>query len=96
MKMSERVDRLEKQKAQLDARLSNARAVLAKQARRDETRRKIIAGAWAYDFLGHDWRKVGERLRNAGMLDVRDERLFGLDDHRSASPQSDSSPPAVP
>lgn len=95
MDAKERVDRLMVQKLQIDARLSNARAQLSKQGRRDEARRKIIAGAWLLKLNSGDWQKVGEKLRDAGMLDVRDERLFSLDESRSVRAQSDAVPPAV-
>ena len=78
-----RVERLIVHRAQLDARLANARAEMSRQERRDETRRKIIAGVWAFKTLGSDWQRVGEELREAGVLDVRDFKLFGLDDYRS-------------
>ncbi len=71
------------------------RAQLARQERRDETRRKIIAGSWALKMLGGDWLRVGEKLRDAGMLDGRDVSLFGLGENRSTQ-QSDAKPPSVP
>ncbi len=95
MDAKEKVNRLLVQKAQIDARLSDARARLSKQQRKDEARRKIIAGAWALKMHGGDWQQVGERLREAGMLDARDVALFGLEESRSASPQSGIVPPAV-
>ena len=91
-----RVDRLMMQRAQLDARLANAKAEMTRQERRDETRRKIIAGACVFKMLGSDWRQVGEKIRDAGMLDARDVRLFGLDDNRSVLARSAIEPPAVP
>jgi hypothetical protein len=95
MDTKERVEKLMIQKLQIEARLSNARAQLSKQDRRDEARRKIIAGAWLLKINSGDWRQVGEKLREAGMLDVRDEGLFGLDISRSVRAQSDAVPPAV-
>lgn len=92
MNTTEKINRLVQQKAQIDARLANARAQFSKQSRRDEARRKIIAGAWAFDFLGRDWCRVGEHLRGAGMLDARDAALFGLDSIRSAREQPDANP----
>ncbi len=90
-----RVERLVVQRAQIDARLATMRAQASRQGRRDETRRKIIAGAFALKMFGGDWERVGEKLREAGMLDVRDFSLFGLGVNRSAS-QSDAKPPSVP
>lgn len=95
MGAKEKVNRLMVQKAQIDARLSNARAQLSKQQRKDEARRKIIAGAWALKMHGGDWRRVGERLREAGMLDARDVALFGLEESGSTFQQSSIVPPAV-
>ena len=91
-----KVDRLMMQRAQLDARLATAKAEMTRQERRDETRRKIIAGACVFRMLDSDWRQVGEKIRDAGMLDARDVRLFGLDDNRSVLARSDIEPPAVP
>ena len=90
-----RLDRLTTQRAQLDARLATTRAQVSRQERRDETRRKIIAGAWALKTLGGDWRSVGEKLRAASMLDARDYSLFGLGENQSVK-QSDAKPPVVP
>jgi hypothetical protein len=90
-----RIDRIMVQRAQLDARLSTLRVQLTRQERRDETRRKIIAGAWAFKMLGGDWQRVGQKLRDVGMLDFRDAPLFGLGDNRSVK-QSDAEPPSVP
>lgn len=90
-----RMERLVLRRAQIDARLSTARAQVSRQERRDETRRKIIAGAWALKTLGSDWLRVGEKLRAAGMLDARDYALFGLGENRSVA-QSDAKPPSVP
>ena len=95
MDTKERVEKLMIQKLQIEARLSNARAQLSKQDRRDEARRKITEGAWSLKINWGDWRQVGEKLREAGMLDVRDEGLFGLDISRSVRAQSDAVPPAV-
>lgn len=91
-----KVDRLMMQRAQLDARLATAKAEMTRQERRDETRRKIIAGACFLRMFDSDWKRVGEKIRNAGMLDARDVRLFGLDDNRSVLARSDIEPPAVP
>ena len=91
-----RIERLTMQRAQLDARLANAKAEMTRQELRDETRRKIIAGACFLRMLDSDWKRVGEKIRDAGMLDVRDAGLFGLDDNRSVSTRSDIEPPAVP
>lgn len=90
-----KVERLMMQRAQLDARLANARAQMTRQERRDETRRKIIAGVWAFKMLGNDWQRVGEKLRDAGILDARDASLFGIANSRSVK-QSDGESPPVP
>lgn len=90
-----RLDRLMTKRAQLDARLSTARAQVSRQERRDETRRKIIAGAWAFKTHGEDWRRVGEKLRAANMLDARDYALYGLGENQSVT-QSDAKPPSAP
>ena len=90
-----RLDRLTTQRAQLDARLATTRAQVSRQERRDETRRKIIAGAWAFKTLGEDWRRVGEKLRAANMVDARDFTLFGLGENQSVA-QSDAKPPSAP
>ncbi len=90
-----RLERLEVRRAQLDARLSSVRAQVSRQERRDETRRKIIAGAWVFKTHGEDWQRVGEKLRAANMLDARDFTLFGLGENQSVK-QSDAKPPSAP
>lgn len=88
MEAKERIDRLVAKKLQLDAQLSSARAKLLNQERRNEVRRKIIAGAWLLKMNAGDWRKIGEKLRDAGMLDARDAKLFGLEESPLVPTQS--------
>ena len=74
--IQEQIGRLLAKRSELDARLATARATATRQERRDETRRKIIAGAMLLKQHGNDWRKVGEQLRLAKMLEPRDYALF--------------------
>ena len=76
--VQEQIERLLAKRAELDARLATARATATRQERRNETRRKIIAGGMILKMNGYDWGKVGEQLRAANMLDLRDYPLFGI------------------
>jgi hypothetical protein len=57
MQPSEKKNDLEARIEEAQARLKNLRAVARKQARRDETRRKIIYGAAVLDIVAR-WRDV--------------------------------------
>ena len=83
MDPKEKLAKLLMQRSQIDAKVANARVLATTQERRDETRRKIIAGAWMFKAHGHDWQKVGQKLREAGMLEAKDESLFGFNDRQS-------------
>lgn len=72
----EQISRLLAKRAELDARLATARSTATRQERRDETRRKIIAGAMVLKQHGGDWRRVGDQLRFEKMLEPRDYALF--------------------
>lgn len=74
--MHEQISRLLAKRAELDARLATARSTATRQERRDETRRKIIAGAMLLKQHGNDWRRVGDQLRVANLLEPRDYALF--------------------
>jgi hypothetical protein len=86
----ERLRQLEEKKKQVAARIAYLRQRVDASERRKETRRKIIAGSWAWQiFAKGDWTRLGELLRRDQFLEVRDYALFGLKPQDS---EPDSSP----
>lgn len=78
-----RIDKLEKKKAQIDAQLKDARARDKAQKRKDDTRRKIIAGALALEHAernpnGEFSRTILDLIQKHVTTD-KDRALFGLD-----------------
>lgn len=74
--IQEQIGRLLAKRSEIDARLATARSTATRQERRDETRRKIIAGAMVLKQHGGDWRRVGDQLRLEKLLEPRDYVLF--------------------
>lgn len=89
--VQEQISRLLARRAELDARLATARSTATRQERRDETRRKIIAGAMVLKQHGGDWRRVGEQLRLEKILEPRDYALFYGVDSPATQPAEDKS-----
>lgn len=76
----EQLAELETKKAQIDARIQKKRAQVRGQRRKEDTRRKIIAGALALEHAGHD-KRFGETLRRLIEENVEreaDRKLFDL------------------
>lgn len=77
----EQLEELEKKKSQLDARIQKKRAAVRASQRRQDTRRKIIAGALALEHATIDaefGRKLN-RLLNEHVTRPDDRKLFELD-----------------
>lgn len=72
------LDKLLEQRAQLEARIQQARNREAAEERKRDTRRKILAGAYFIKLAENDLQRVGKELISAGMLELRDYALFGL------------------
>lgn len=77
---NQQIEALEKKKAQIDARLAKKKAQLRGQSRKEDTRRKIIAGALALEHMAHDnkFRATMEKLLRENVTRENDKRLFDL------------------
>ena len=74
----EKLADLEKQEAQLKARISRERARLKERERKQETRRKIIAGALALEHKDGQFQAALNRLLDEYVTRPDDRALFGL------------------
>ena len=93
--MSERLERLEKRRAQLDARIQRRRALERKGKRKRDTRRKILIGAIVLAEEWDGWQEgdplpAGWRDRLDRALDRdHDRSVFGLPPRPSHPPESE-------
>ena len=78
-----RIDKLEEKRRKLDAQLQAARARQRAQNRKDDTRRKIIAGALALEHAERnpdsEFTRIMLRLIQNGTKTKKDRALFDLD-----------------
>ncbi len=78
-----RVEKLKAKKAQIDAQLKAAQARERIQKRKDNTRRKIIAGALALEHAERnpdsEFTRIMLRLIQSGVQTDKDRALFDLD-----------------
>lgn len=74
----ERLAELEQQEAQLKARMQREKAKIAQQKRKDDTRRKIIAGALALEHQEPAFQKTLERLIEQHVQKPQERALFDL------------------
>lgn len=76
------LDKLLKQRAQLEARIQAKRSRLKQQERKADTRRKIIAGALALEHMGanseSEFTAIMARLLNRYVIRPADRALFDL------------------
>ena len=72
------IEKRQAKKAQLDARIQQLKNKQTSEERKKDTRRKILAGAFFIQLLNGDLKRLGNRLKSAGMLQPRDYELFGL------------------
>jgi len=90
-----RVEKLKAKKAQIDAQLKAAEARERTQKRKDDTRRKIIAGALALEHAERnpdsEFTKTMLRLIQSGTKSDKDRALFDLD---PMPPSNTEAPPA--
>lgn len=73
---NETIEKMQEQKAKLDARIQQLRNRQAMEERKKDTRRKILAGAYFIQLLGGDLEKVGNTLNDAGLLRSGELGLF--------------------
>lgn len=74
----EAIQKMEAQRAKLDARIQLLKNKKNAEERKKDTRRKILAGAYLIKLMGGDLQRLGMRLKDAGCLDERDRGLFDL------------------
>jgi hypothetical protein len=90
-----RLEKLQKQREQIDAKLRQLKAQERLKARRADSRRKIIAGALALEHAeahGDDdpaFRDTLFRLLNRYVTRPQDRALFGLPERESQEPAND-------
>lgn len=72
----ENIDRLVERKKKLEARIQLLNNRKAKEERKKDTRRKILAGAYMIKLLGNDLSRVAQKLEEAGILKDKDRHLF--------------------
>lgn len=72
----ETIEKMQQQKAKLDARIQQLKNRQASEERKKDTRRKILAGAYFIQLMGNDLQRVEEELRGAGILRASDQTLF--------------------
>ena len=78
----DRIAELEKQRNQINARLQKERAKIAAQKRKDDTRRKIIAGAALLAHAEHDNTVKAQlwRILDQNVTRPKDRAMLGLSD----------------
>jgi hypothetical protein len=84
---TKRLEQLKARKQQIEARL---RSEEKKRARKEETRRKILAGAFLLEMLGDevlDFEMKGKTLR-AFLTRSDDKALFGVVEHETSDPHA--------
>jgi hypothetical protein len=90
---TEKLKKLEEQAEQLKARIASEKAKITNQARKDDTRRKILVGAYFIEQAEHEG-TMEELIKKIDPFLTRekDRLLFGL----SAKPGSKTSKPKPP
>lgn len=83
----ERLQALEEQKQKISAKISKQKASLTAKKRKEDTRRKIIAGAIALEHMEHDsaFRQTMMRLLREHTKES-DKTLFDLTQHQNRHP----------
>lgn len=74
----ETIQKMEAQRAKLDARIHLLKNRKNAEERKKDTRRKILAGAYLIKQMNGDLQHLGHCLNDAGFLDDRDRALFNL------------------
>lgn len=75
----ERIAANENRLSQIQAQIARDRAAMRDQARKDDTRRKIIAGALALEHEDASFQATLKRLLSQYVTKEQDRKLFGLD-----------------
>ena len=76
----EQLETLTQKRAQLDAKIQNKKAVVRKKTRREDTRRKIIAGAIALEAASRDkkFKAQFDKLLQKHVTRPEDRKLLDL------------------
>lgn len=74
----ESIQKMEAQRAKLDARILLLRNKKNAQERKKDTRRKILAGAYLVHYMEGNLQDLGRSMKDAGFLHERDLHLFNL------------------
>lgn len=96
---SDRLKKLKQQQEELAQKIRLEESRLKEQARKDDTRRKILAGAVALDLAGNNpqFRALLYQAFDLAVTSERDRALLGLAGPFSASPQASGLvPPSLP
>ncbi|MBX9960793.1 MAG: hypothetical protein K2Y15_11715 [Burkholderiaceae bacterium] len=72
----ETIEKMQQQKARLDARIQQLRNRQTREERKKDTRRKILAGAYFIKLMGGDLAMVAKQMDDAGLLRSEDAALF--------------------
>ena len=77
----EQLETLTQKRAQIDARIQDKKAVVRKKTRREDTRRKIIAGAIALEAASRDkkFKAHFDKLLQEHVTRPEDRKLLGLE-----------------
>lgn len=86
---------LQKQEAQLKARIQRERARLRDQERKADTRRKIIAGALALEHKDKTFQATLTKLLDEYVTRDADRALFGLDPIETDADKAETKTPAT-
>lgn len=74
----ETIRKMEEQRAKLSARIQLLKNRKRVEERKQDTRRKILVGAYFIKTMDGDLQGIGQCLADAGFLEERDRPLFGL------------------
>lgn len=93
-----RKDKLLEQKARIEARLKAMHARDMKRRRKEDTRRKIIAGALAlaHAEVDPEFGAILAKLLNRYVAKAHDRALFDLPERQAHNPANDFAPAARP
>lgn len=72
----ETIEKMQQQKAKLDARIQQLKNRQATEERKKDTRRKILAGAYFIKLMNGDLAAIGNEIHSAGLLRGLDAELF--------------------
>lgn len=80
----ETIQKMEAQRAKLDARIQLLKNRKDAEERKKDTRRKILAGAYLIQQMNGDLHELGRCMKDAGFLAERDLELFNLQSAKNA------------